>query len=202
MGAGLAVLSGLRAFIPVGFLALYSRLEFRRRSYLGRHRVRVPTEDMGDHPLARSRGGRAPARQGCCSFHARATRSCSPSRLSWGAWYSRQPWPRRLDSHDVSGVLGAGHRRTGRPRPAFDAARRRTQGKRGDDPIILISIYEDLLVLIAHVAVRARALDRRAGGPVFLGLLFYRLPAASGRRKHKGLRILKGLVTPPAFLMA
>ena len=29
MGAGLAVLTGLRAFIPVGFLALYSRLEFR-----------------------------------------------------------------------------------------------------------------------------------------------------------------------------
>ena len=28
MGAGLAVLSGLRAFLPVAFLALYSRLEF------------------------------------------------------------------------------------------------------------------------------------------------------------------------------
>src|SRR3972149_2052152 len=28
MGAGLAVLSGLRAFLPIAFLALYSRLEF------------------------------------------------------------------------------------------------------------------------------------------------------------------------------
>jgi uncharacterized membrane protein len=28
MGAGLAVLTGIRAFLPVAFLALYSRLEF------------------------------------------------------------------------------------------------------------------------------------------------------------------------------
>jgi uncharacterized membrane protein len=190
MGAGLAVLSGLRAFIPVGFLALYSRLEFRSAPILAGTAfafllktwviilllVLAVAELLLDKVLLVSR-----------------TRDqiMQPIKIVLGGMvFAAAMAPDGWIAMTVSGVLGlviaglADHvRRSMRPAAA-------PRGKGETTPIILISIYEDLLVLIATLLF---VLVPLIGALVacFLGLLFYRL-RRKRRRKHKGLRILKG----------
>ncbi len=189
MGAGLAVLSGLRAFIPVGFLALYSRLEFRSAPVLSGTAfaflqktwviilllVLAVVELLVDKVLVVSR-----------------TRDqiMRPIKIFLGGVvFAAVMAPDGWIAMAVSGVLGlviAGlgdHvRRSMRPS---------TAPARGDRaPIVLVSVYEDLVVLIGTLLF---VLVPLIGALVacFLALLVYRLQLKR-RRKHKGLRILRG----------
>jgi len=189
MGAGLAVLTGLRAFIPVAFLALYSRLEFRSAPILTGTTfgfllktwviilffVLAVAELLLDKFLLVSR-----------------TRDqiLQPIKIVLGGMvFAAAMAPDGWIAMTVCGLLGlaiaglADHVRRSM-RPTTPPAKGETA------PVVLISIYEDLLVLVATLLFVLLPL---IGALVacFLGLLFYRLRRKQ-RRKHKGLRILKG----------
>lgn len=188
-GAGLAVLSGLRGFLPVGFLALYSRLEFRSTpiltgtpfAFLQKTWVIVLllalalVEILLDKVLLVS-----------------STRDqiMQPIKIALGGLvFAAAMAPDGWIAMTVSGILGlaiAGltdHvRRSMRPST--------TPAKRETTPLVLVSFYEDVLVLVATLFFVLLPLIG-ALFACFVALLFYRL-RRKRRRKHKGLRILRG----------
>jgi uncharacterized membrane protein len=186
MGAGLAVLSGIRAFLPVAFLALYSRLEFASApildgtpfAFLEKTWVisllfalavielavdkvpsLYPTRDQIMQPIKIVLGG-----------------------LVFAAAMAPDGWIAML----VCGILGLVIAYLA------DRVRRSTRAYESSDtgPLVLMSIYEDVAVLIGTLLF---VLVPLIGALValFLFLLVYRVQRR-GKRKHKGLRILKG----------
>ena len=186
MGAGLAVLSGIRAFLPVAFLALYSRLEFASAPILDGTpfaflektwvisllfalaviEVAVdkvpslyPTRDQIMQPIKIVLGG-----------------------LVFAAAMAPDGWIAML----VCGILGLAIAYLA------DRVRRSTRSYESSDtgPLVLMSIYEDVAVLIGTLLF---VLVPLIGALValFLFLLVYRVQQR-GKRKHKGLRILRG----------
>lgn len=186
MGAGLAVLTGLRAFLPVAFLALYSRLEFASAPVLDGTPFaflektwfislifalavielsvdKIPglavTRDQIMRPIKIILGG-----------------------LVFAAAMAPDGWI----AMTVSGVLGlaiAG---------LSDQARRSMRALAGTDagPVVLMSIYQDVAVLIGTLLF---VLVPLIGAllALFLFLIVYRLEQRR-KRKHKGLRMLRG----------
>ena len=188
MGAGLSVLTGIRAFLPVAFLALYSRLEFASSPILDgtafaflektwvialllglavvelsldKIFVVSPTRDQIMQPIRIVLGG-----------------------MVFAAVMAQEGWI----AMTVAGVLGlviaglADHvRRSGRSGMSTST---------GATALVLISVYEDLAVLIGTLLF---VLVPLIGALLafFLGLLFYRLRLRR-KRKHRGLRILRG----------
>jgi uncharacterized membrane protein len=186
MGAGLAVLSGIRAFLPVAFLALYSRLEFASAPILDGTpfaflektwvisllfalavvEVAVdkvpslyPTRDQIMQPIKIVLGG-----------------------LVFAAAMAPDGWIAML----VCGILGLVIAYLA------DRVRRSTRSYESSDtgPLVLMSIYEDVAVLVGTLLF---VLVPLIGALValFLFLLVYRVQQR-GKRKHKGLRILRG----------
>ena len=186
MGAGLAVLSGLRAFLPVGFLALYSRLEFPARPYWPARRS-PSSRRPGYHHPASSWQSSSCCRQGAGLQHPRPDHAADEDRLG-GMVFAAAMAPDGWIAMTVSGVLGlviAGLPTTPGalcgPHPVRPTERRSHR---------------------AHQPLRGRAGAHRLRcsscwcrssarwWPV-PPLLIYRL-RRKRKRKHKGLRILKG----------
>lgn len=180
------MLTGLRAFMPVAFLALYSRLEFASApvlegtpfAFLERTWVICLFFALAIIELA-----------------ADAVPALSPTRdqimrpikivlgaVVFAAAMASEGWI----AMTVCGILGlaiAG---------LSDHARRsvRPDATAGNGPIILMSVYEDFVVLVGTLLF---VLVPLIGAllALFLFLFLYRLRQRR-KRKHKGLRILKG----------
>jgi uncharacterized membrane protein len=186
MGAGLSVLSGLRAFLPIAFLALYSRLEFASAPVLADTHfaflektwvivlffalavIEIALDKMPS--IARVRDA-----------------VMRPIHIVLGGVvFAAVMAPSGWISMAVSGVLGlviAGL--------SDSVARSLRPDASGDPgPAIFLSIYEDVSVLIGTLIF---VLVPLIGAllTLFLILLVYRVRARR-KRKHKGLRILKG----------
>ena len=186
MGAGLAVLTGIRAFLPVAFLALYSRLEFASApvldgtffGFLERTWVIALVFALAVIELAVDK-----------IFVVSPTRDqiMRPVRIFLGGVvFAAAMAPGGWIAMVVSGVLGlviAG---------LADHVRRSTRAgmSANKTALVLISVYEDLAVLIGTLLF---VLVPLIGAllAAFLVLLVYRV-RVRGKRKHKGLRILKG----------
>jgi len=186
MGAGLAVLTGIRGFLPVAFLALYSRLEFQSApvlegtwfGFLDKTWVISTLLALAVIELVLEK---------ILVFSTIRDRIMLPIKIVLGgivfaAAMAPDGWIAML----VSGVLGlaiaglADHvRRRTRPTPTKDTT-----------PIILLSIYEDVAVLVGTLLFVLLPLIG-ALVAAFLVLLVYRVRVIRNR-KHKGLRILKG----------
>ncbi len=186
MGAGLAVLTGIRGFLPVAFLALYSRLEFQSApvlegtwfGFLDKTWVISTLLALAVIELVLEK---------LLVFSTVRDRIMLPIKIVLGglvfaAAMAPDGWIAML----VSGVLGlaiaglADHvRRRTRPTPTKDTT-----------PIILLSIYEDVAVLVGTLLFVLLPLIG-ALVAAFLVLLVYRVRVIRNR-KHKGLRILKG----------
>jgi uncharacterized membrane protein len=186
MGAGLAALSGVRAFLPVAFLALYSRLEFASAPILDGTPfaflektwmiallfalavIELATDKMPS--LART--------------HRQVMR---PIKIVFGGLvFAAAMAPDGWIAMTVCGILGlaiaglaehAAH--SMRPESEIDTA-----------PFILLSVYADLLVLIGTLLFVLVPLIG-ALFACFMFLFVYRVQQRRNR-KHKGLRILKG----------
>lgn len=186
MGAGLAVLTGVRAFLPVAFLALYSRLEFASApilegtpfAFLERIWVIALFLALAIIELAVDK---IPA------FHQTRDQVMQPIKIVLGGMvFAAAMAPEGWIAMTLSGILGliiAG---------LTDRARRSMRPGTGADsgPNILMSIYEDLAVLVGALLF---VLVPLIGALLafFLFLITYRLQQRR-KRKHKGLRILRG----------
>ncbi len=186
MGAGLSVLTGVRAFLPVAFLALYSRLEFASApnytdtvfAFLEKTWVIALLFALALIELAVDK-----------IFVSSALRDqiMQPIRIALGGLvFAVAMSPGGWIAMAVSGFLGliiaglADHvRRSARAGMSANAT-----------ALVLISFYEDVAVLIGTLLF---VLVPLIGALLacFLGLLFYRVRTRRSR-KHKGLRILKG----------
>jgi uncharacterized membrane protein len=185
MGAGLAVLSGIRAFIPVAFLALYSRLEFRSApilegtwfAFLEKTWVIALLLALAVVELAADK---------IFLFSSLKNQIMQPIRIVLGGMvFAAVMAPDGWIAMTACGVLGlviaglSDHvMRSTRPAQSKDTA-----------PLILVSVYADLLVLIGTLLFVLLPLIG-ALLAFFLVLLVYRVQV-TGKRKHKGLRILK-----------
>jgi uncharacterized membrane protein len=186
MGAGLAVLTGLRAFLPVAFLALYSRLEFASApvldgtpfAFLEKTWVIALFFALAVVELAVDK---MPA------LSQTRDQIMQPIKIVLGGLvFAAAMAPDSWIAMTVSGILGlaiAG---------LADRARRslRPSATADTGPIIIMSVYEDIAVLIGTLLF---VLVPLVGALLafFLFLLTYRLQQRR-KRKHKGLRILKG----------
>jgi uncharacterized membrane protein len=186
MGAGLAVLTGVRAFLPVAFLALYSRLEFASApildgtpfAFLEKTWVIALFFALAVIELAVDK---------VPSFYPTRDQIMQPIKIVLGGVvFAAAMAPDGWIAMVVSAVLGlviAG---------LADRVRRsmRSYDTTDPGPLILMSIYEDVAVLIGTLLF---VLVPLIGALVafFLFLLVYRVQRR-GKRKHKGLRILKG----------
>ena len=186
MGAGLAVLTGLRAFLPVAFLALYSRLEFASApvldgtpfAFLEKTWVIALFFALAVVELAVDK---MPA------LSQTRDQIMQPIKIVLGGLvFAAAMAPDSWIAMTVSGILGlviAG---------LADRARRSLRPSATADigPIIIMSVYEDIAVLIGTLLF---VLVPLVGALLafFLFLLTYRLQQRR-KRKHKGLRILKG----------
>ncbi|MCE5253854.1 MAG: DUF4126 domain-containing protein [Actinomycetia bacterium] len=186
MGAGLAVLSGIRAFLPVGFLALYSRLEFQSApvlegtwfGFLEKTWVISLLLALAVVELATDK---------IFVFSKIRDQIMRPVKIVLGGLvFAAAMAPDGWIAMTVSGILGlviaglADHvRRRTRPAPTADTT-----------PAVLISIYEDVVVLIGTLLFVLLPLIG-ALVAAFLVLLVYRVRVMRNR-KHKGLRILRG----------
>lgn len=186
MGAGLAVLTGVRAFLPVAFLALYSRLEFASAPVLDG----TPLAFLEKNWVIALFFALAIIELAIDKMPALAqTRDqiMQPIKIILGGVvFAAAMAPDGWIAMTVSGILGlviAG---------LADRARRsmRPEAGAGTGPIILMSIYEDLAVLIGTLLFVLMPLIG-ALLAFFLFLITYRLQQRR-KRKHKGLRILKG----------
>lgn len=186
MGAGLAVMTGIRGFLPVAFLALYSRLEFRSAPVLEGTWFGF-LEQTWVISLLLALAVVELALEKILVFSTLRDRVMQPLKIVLGgvvfaAVMAPDEWIAML----VAGVLGlaiAGLadrvRRGTRPAPTEDTT-----------PLILISIYEDVLVLVGTLLFVLLPLIG-ALVAAFLVLLVYRVRLMRNR-KHKGLRILRG----------
>jgi uncharacterized membrane protein len=186
MGAGLAVLSGLRAFLPVAFLALYSRLEFASApvldgtpfAFLEKTWVIALFFALAVVELAVDK---MPA------LSQTRDQIMQPIKIVLGGLvFAAAMAPDGWIAMTVSGILGlviAG---------LADRARRslRPSATADTGPIVIMSVYEDVAVLIGTLLF---VLVPLVGALLafFLFLLTYRIRQRR-KRKHKGLRILKG----------
>jgi len=186
MGAGLAVLTGLRAFLPVAFLALYSRIEFASAPILDD----TPFAFLEKTWFISLIFALAVVEIAIDKMPALAqTRDhiMQPIKVVLGGLvFAAAMAPHGWIAMAVCGVLGlviAG---------LADQARRSMQANAGTDPgpALLMSIYEDLAVLIGTLLF---VLVPLVGAlfALFLILLIYRLQQRR-KRKHRGLRILMG----------
>ena len=186
MGAGLAALSGVRAFLPVAFLALYSRLAFASASalqgtafaFLEKTWVIALLFALAVIELATDK---MPALE---RTHRQVMRPLSI--VFGGVVFAAVMAPDGWIAMTVCGILGlviaglAEHAtHSMRPEAGLETA-----------PFVLLSIYADLLVLVGTLLF---VLVPLVGAlfACFLFLFVYRLQQRRGR-KHKGLRILKG----------
>ncbi len=186
MGAGLAALTGIRAFLPVAFLALYSRLEFHSAPVL-KGTVFGFLDKLWVVGLLLALAVVEVALDKFLVFSRTRDQVMQPIKIALGGLvFAVAMAPDGWIAMAVSGVLGlliagiADHvRRSTRPATATETG-----------PIILVSFYEDIAVLVGTLLF---VLVPLIGALVacFLGLLMYRLQRTRGR-KHKGLRILKG----------
>ncbi len=186
MGAGLAVLTGIRAFLPVAFLALYSRLEFASApildgtpfAFLERTWVIALFFVLAVIELAVDK---------VPSLYPTRDQIMQPIKIVLGgvvfaAAMAPDGWIAVMVAA-VMGLLIAG---------LADRVRRSTRSydTREPGPLILMSIYEDVAVLVGTLLF---VLVPLVGALLafLLFLLAYRAQKR-GKRKHKGLRILKG----------
>lgn len=186
MGAGLAVLSGVRGFLPVGFLALYSRLEFASApvlddtnfAFLHSTWVVVTLLVLAVVELVLEK------------FLAKSTlfaRIMQPLRIALGGLvFAAVIAPGGWVASVVGGVLGlviAG---------LTDRVRRQTRSGMTSDKtaLVLVSIYEDIAVLVGTLLFVLLPLIGAL--LAFLLLLFFYRVERRRKRKHKGLRILRG----------
>jgi uncharacterized membrane protein len=186
MGAGLSALSGVRAFLPVAFLALYSRLDFASApslagtpfAFLQQTWVIVLLFVLAVIELVTDT---MPA---LAATHRQVMR---PIKIVFGGLvFAAVMAPDGWIAMTVCGILGlviaglAEHAaRSMRP----DADMEKT-------PFVLLSIYADLLVLVGTLLFVLVPLIG-ALFACFMFLFVYRVQRR-GKRKHKGLRILKG----------
>lgn len=186
MGAGLSVLTGVRAFLPVAFLALYSRLDF----------ASAPTLDGTYFSFLLSMWAVVPllvvavAELLLEKFFAQSmlfSRIMQPFRILLGGLvFSAAISPGGWIASLVGGLLGlviAG---------LTDRARRQTRAGMTSDKtaVVLVSVYEDIAVLVGTLLF---VLVPLIGALLaFLLLLFFYRVERRRRRKHKGLRILRG----------
>ncbi len=182
----LAVLTGVRAFLPIAFLALYSRLSF----------ASAPTLEDTSFAFLLSLWAVVPllvvavAEVLLEKFFARNSlfaRIMQPFRiLLGGVVFAAAVAPGGWIASVVGGVLGlviAG---------LTDRARRETRSGMTSDKtaVVLVSIYEDIAVLVGTLLF---VLVPMVGALLaFLLLLFFYRVERRRRRKHKGLRILRG----------
>jgi hypothetical protein len=171
MGAGLAVLTGVRAFLPVAFLALYSRLEFASApvfdgtvlAFLEKTWVIAVLLSLAVIELALDK-----------IFVVSQTRDhiMRPIRIVLGGMvFAAAMAVHGWIAMTVAGVLGLVIMNT------------------NNTALVLISIYEDVAVLIGTLLFVLLPLIG-ALLACFLVLLVYRVRLRS-KRKHKGLRILR-----------
>jgi len=190
MGAGLAALSGVRAFLPVAFLALYSRLEFFSApvldgtafAFLEKTWVIVLLFVLAIAELATDKVPRF------ASLHRQVMR---PIRVALGGLvFAVAMAPDGWLPMIICAIAGlliaflAEH--------AAHSMRPGTQEGATVEtaPFVLLSLYADLAVLIGTLLFVLVPVI----GALFACLVFlfvYRLRQRR-RRKHKGLRILKG----------
>jgi uncharacterized membrane protein len=186
MGAGLAVLSGVRGFLPIAFLALYSRLEFASApilgdtafAFLGHTWVVAVLLALGVIELALDK---------IFPNTPLFARIMQPIRIILGGLvFAAAVAPGGWVASVVGGVLGlviAG---------LTDRVRRQTRSGMTSNTtaVVLVSIYEDIAVLVGTLLF---VLVPLIGALLacFLVLFFYRAERMR-RRKHKGLRILRG----------
>jgi uncharacterized membrane protein len=186
MGAGLAVLSGLRAFFPVAFLALYSRLEFASAPVLDGTPFAF-LEKTWVISLFFALAVIELSADKVPSLYPTRDQIMQPIKIVLGGLvFAAAMAPDGWVAMTVGGILGlviAG---------LADRARRsmRLDATTDTGPLILLSVYEDVAVLIGTLLF---VLVPLIGALVafFLFLLVYRLQRVS-KRKHKGLRILRG----------
>jgi uncharacterized membrane protein len=186
MGAGLSALSGVRAFLPVAFLALYSRLEFASAPVL----EGTPFDFLEETwviallfalAIVELATDKMPA---LGPTHRAIMR---PIKIVFGGLvFAAVMAPDGWIAITVCGILGlaiaglAEHAAFSlRPESQIDTA-----------PFILLSVYADLLVLIGTLLFVLVPLIG-ALFACFMFLFVYRLQQR-GKRKHRGLRILKG----------
>ncbi len=186
MGAGLAVLSGFRAFLPIAFLALYSRLQFASApvlqdtwfGFLEHTWVIAVLFALAVIELAVDK---MPA------VTAAYDQIMRPLKIIFGGLvFAAVMTPSHWIAAVVCGILGlaiaglADHAlRSVRPGPTAD-----------NGPRVLLSVYTDFAVLIGTLVFVLVPLIG-AVLALFLFLFIYRLRQRR-RRKHKGLRILRG----------
>jgi len=186
MGAGLAVLTGLRAFLPIAFLALYSRLDFASAPSL-KGTPFAFCEQVWLISLLFALAIVELALDKIFITSPRASRIVQPFKIVLGgvvfaAAMAPEGWI-AMTAAGIMGLVVSG---------LADHVHRSTRaGLRAEKTaLILISVYEDLAVLIGTLLF---VLVPLIGALLtcFLGLLAYRLEVVR-KRKHKGLRILKG----------
>jgi uncharacterized membrane protein len=186
MGVGLAVLSGVRGFLPVAFLALYSRLEFASApvfkdtvfAFLDKIWVIVLLLVLAMVELAADK---------IFSHKPVLAQIMRPVKITLGGMvFAAAMAPEGWIASLVAGVLGmviAG---------LTDHVRRQTRAGMTDNKtaVVLVSFYEDFAVLAGTLLF---VLVPLVGALLacLMVLFFYRVQRRR-KRKHKGLRILKG----------
>ncbi len=186
MGAGLAVLTGFRAFLPIAFLALYSRLEFASAPVLDGTWFGFLEETwviilLFALAVVEMVVDKIPA------WADTRDQIMQPVKIVLGGLvFAAAMAPEHWITIVVCAVLGlaiaglADHAlRSVRPGPTAD-----------NGPIILLGLYTDFVVLVGSLVF---VLVPLIGAllALFLFLFAYRLRQRR-TRKHKGLRILKG----------
>ncbi len=186
MGAGLAVLTGLRAFLPIAFLGLYSRLEFASApvldgtwfAFLEETWVLAILFALAIIELAVDK---MPA------LTATADQIMQPIKIVFGGVVFAAAM---ASEHWVAIVVCAlaGLAIAGLADNAIRTMRPNADGDSG--PVVLLSLYVDFIVLIGTLIF---VLVPLIGAllALFLFLFAYRLRQRQ-KRKHKGLRILRG----------
>jgi uncharacterized membrane protein len=187
MGAGLAVLTGLRAFLPISFLALYSRLAFASSphlsdtafSFIEKTWVIILLFVLAVAEIIIDKLPR---------FAIRRDQIMQPVKIVLGGMvFAAVMAPSGWITMAVCGVLGmaiAGLADHVRSSMTPDSSRTETTS------LVFLSIYQDLAVLIGTLLFVLVPLIG-ALMALFLLLMVYRIQQRR-KRKHKGLRILRG----------
>jgi hypothetical protein len=186
MGAGLAALSGVRAFLPVAFLALYSRVAFFSAPVLGATPFAFLEKTwvialLFALAIVELATDKIPA---IASLHRHIMRplSIALGGLVFAAAMAPDGWI----SMTVCGIVGL--LIAGLAEHATHSMR--PEGPMETAPFVLLSIYADVLVLVGTLLFVLVPLIG-ALFACFMFLFVYRLRRRRNR-KHKGLRILKG----------
>ena len=191
MGAGLAALSGVRAFLPVAFLALYSRLEFFSApvlsgtpfAFLEKTWVIILLFALAAMEITTDKI------PGWASLHRQILR---PIRIALGGLVfavamAPDGWiPMVICAVAGFGIAFLAEHAVQSMRPGVQAGSAQVERA----PFVLLSLYADALVLVGTLLFVLVPLIG-ALFACFMFLFVYRLRQRR-KRKHKGLRILKG----------